>query len=167
MPWVQVVFLGNLNLFRLSSVTHLFGYLPITMVAAGALLAVAGYFGVGIRLLGWMALVVVVATLTAGGRDFYELYRSVRHLRGLASFGVGAYAAAAGLVCLGILVVRTVQARRADPATGSVTRRRPTPASEAPADRSPGWKPDPWGVGGCRRYWDGASWTSDTSARPS
>lgn len=33
------------------------------------------------------------------------------------------------------------------------------PTQPRPSDPSPGWKPDPWGLAGRWRYWDGMQWT--------
>jgi len=60
-------------------------------------------------------------------------------------------------------VPRRQRARRPDPESAPPRPEPPAPQPEPelppPADRTPGWHPDPEG-GAERRYWDGGAWTA-------
>ena len=171
LPWLQPGFGGRLDLFELHRAEHLYPYMPIAMAAAGGLLFFASYFGAPARLLGWSAMAAGAAAVVAGGGDFVYVWRRLGPAAGFMSIGIGTLVAIGGVVCL---ILAFTHVRRYTPAPARPTRRPRRPrrrkgasaVAEVPADPSPGWKPDPWGVGRSRRYWDGQSWTSETSQRP-
>lgn len=176
LPWMQVALLGNVNLFRLHTLAHTFGYLPGAMVIAGVATLLGAYLGAGVRYLAWISVVVVVAVVTAGAGDLWDLYRLVHHSNGFLVLGIGADVAIAALACLGAGAVSALrQPAHAAGAAGAVgaprgaraprTPRQRRVVAEPPSDRSPGWKADPWGVAGAQRYWTGDAWTSDTVHR--
>jgi len=161
LPWLFVAFAGGVNLWTLVSTLHLFAYLPISMVTLGTVLLVGAYFGAPVRALAWVSIISAGGGLIAGGGDFYELVRLVDRSGGFLDFGFGILVALAGLISL---TMAFFQIRRRSPVAATDTRPWRVNA-EAPHDQTPGWKTDPWGVAGARRYWDGRSWTSQTSYR--
>lgn len=169
LPWMQVAFLGNVNLFRLHTLAHTFGYLPGAMVLAGVATLVGAYLGAGIRYLAWTSVVVVGAVVTAGARDLWDLYRLVHHSNGFLALGIGTDVALAALACLAAGAVSALRQPASGASAPRATRQRATRqrrvSAEPPFDRSPGWKADPWGVAGAQRYWTGDAWTSDTAHR--
>jgi hypothetical protein len=157
LPWVSVVLVGSVDLFRLTSLTNSVVVLPWGLVAAGIGLAAAALAGVRLDHLTAGCLITVITAVLFGGGDLVYLIRAVHASDGLASLDIGMYACIAALV---LLVVAFVRVHRAAQRSGSTTRRRPgTVTQPVPSDPRPGWKQDPWGLPGRTRYWDGQSWT--------
>jgi quinol-cytochrome oxidoreductase complex cytochrome b subunit len=148
LPWINVILVGSINLFRLTSIANSVVVLPWAMVAVGATLVVMSLTKSRLRSLAVVAIITIIAALLAGGGDLASLVRAVDASDGLASFNVGFYAALAALAVLAIGAFRVLHVRATPP---------PRPTEPVPLDPRPGWKPDPWAPGRSR-YWDGYSW---------
>ena len=166
LPWVQVVFLGGVDLFRLNRLTSDPQIFPWALVGLGLALLAVAYIGVSARALGLISLVATVVTIVGAGGDFVRLYLLVNRSGGMLSLGIGFFMAVGAIVLVAIAAVRL---RRSAPGA-AFTRHEPARewrvTKEPPADRMAGWKQDPWGVQGATRYWDGRAWTRDTRPRP-
>lgn len=88
LPWLNVIFIGDLSLFRLADVAHRIAILPIAMVVAGVGLAVAAFRGTPVKQLAIAAAITVGLLSLAGGSDLVDLVRAV-HLRGTRRTGIG------------------------------------------------------------------------------
>jgi Protein of unknown function (DUF2510) len=213
LPWVNIIFIGSLDLFTLTRAAHNVEILPYAMLLAGLGLAIAVLTrAVPISRLAIAATIAVVTAVVFGGGDFVELVRVADQARGLVDLGAGFYTAVGALILLSVGAVMGRAAlksktwmsspRRAPvgpwqsgppPGTPPMSRLPATPpgwypdpagsgsmrwwdgrtwgqlarpqgvTQEPPADRTPGWKSDPWGPQGRTRYWDGTAWTSHTS----
>lgn len=102
MPWVNVMVLGPISLFRLTEVTNSAPMLPWVLVAAGMGLAIAALTGTSLERLAVIGTIVVVLTLIAGGTDFVNLVQALRHSDGFASLDIGFYSSIAALVLLAV-----------------------------------------------------------------
>lgn len=161
LPWVNVRLGGSVNLFRLTSATNSVVILPWALLLVGIGIAVATFVGARVDHLAWASGITVVVALLAGGSDLVWLIRAIDASDGAASLDIGFFAAIVALVLLSVGAFRVHQERSRVPAHDG-PRRGSSPLSEPrPADLRPGWKPDPWGLPGRTRYWDGRSWTPD------
>lgn len=160
LPWLSVTFLGSMNLFRLTTAANSAVVLPWAMVVVGAALVIATLSGARVTRLAIASGVTVVVALIAGGGDLIAVVRAVHDSGGLASLDVGTYTGVAALALLAGGAIRVNQARSRVTAGSPPWSRRPQrPTVPMPPDPSPGWKPDPWGLPGRQRYWDGQSWS--------
>lgn len=159
LPWVSVIFLGPMNLFRLTTAANSAVILPWATVGVGVALAIAALAGAPITGLAITSGIAVVVALIAGGADLVSLVRAVHDSDGFACLGVGFYSGIAALALLAVGAVR-VQRMRAGFSPGPSRWHQPPSRLTwpVPPDPRPGWKPDPWGLPGRQRYWDGSSW---------
>lgn len=163
LPWVSVTLFGSMNLFRLTSAANSAVILPWAMVGVGIALVAAVLSGARLTGLAVASGVAVLVALVAGGGDLIALVRAVHDSGGFASLDVGTYAGVAALVVLAVATVRVNQARSRYAAGPHPWARPPQrPTVPVPPDPRPGWKPDPWGLPGRQRYWDGQSWSPES-----
>lgn len=163
LPWLNVAFLGSMNLFRLTTAANSVVVLPWAMVGVGVALVIATVSGARLTGLAIASRMTVVVALVAGGGDLIALVRAVHDSSGLASLGVGLYGGVAALGVLAIGAIRVNQARSRAAAGPSPWARPPQrPTVPVPPDPRPGWKPDPWGLPGRQRYWDRQSWSHES-----
>lgn len=180
LPWINVAFVGGVDLFRWTKADDSVGLLPWLMVLAGIGLAVGAYRRVPLTSLALAGAVTAAVSVLVGAHDVYDIVRAVDRSQGLwAGVGSGIAVAAVAVVILAVAALRVHLRYRASTAPSGGRRagwgrrsvvgrpRRARPITQSPPfDLAPGWKPDPWGVGNGQRYWDGRSWTSQTIYQP-
>ena len=166
LPWVNVIFIGDLSLFRLAGVAHSVEILPLAMVVAGVGLAVAAFRGAPIEKLALAAAITAGLLVLVGGSDVVDLIRAVHASRGLAGLGSGVYAGVIALILMGAGSVRAHGNLAYSKRKHAGWRPSSRVSESAPYDRAPGWKQDPWGVAGTKRYWDGYGWTREVKYGP-
>ncbi len=160
LPWVNILFIGSVSLFRLASLANSVVVLPWAMVGVGLGIVVATLSQSRLETLSVVSVATVLLALVFGGGDFADLVRAVDSSHGIASLGIGMYAAVAALVLLSVAAWREYRTARASSRRQPYQPQRPT--QPVPQDPRPGFKPDPWGMPGKMRHWDGRSWGPET-----
>ena len=158
LPWVNIVFLGNLNLLNLTAQAHSIAVLPSAMSLVGFGITVSAVARVRVAPLSLIVGAIVGTAILLGGGDLSDLIVVVDRTRGLISLGLGFYAAIGGLI---LLLVGAVKGRATSWNYPSASEVVPRPIIPAP----PGWYEDP-SRSGHILWWNGHSWTPKERPSP-
>lgn len=112
LPWVHVIFLGSFNMFRLTSVAHSDGWIPVLAILAGLGIVAAVLAAQPVRHLAWASGAVAVLAVIAGWSGVGHLIAVVHASDGAVSGGLGLYAGIVAVILLAAGAVRALAVGR-------------------------------------------------------